>query len=40
MAASAVIGAYVWWMEHPDAVGIEEAKRQVERVTAAVVSSL
>lgn len=40
MAASAVIGAYTWWMEHPDAVGIEEAKRQVERVTAAVVSSL
>ena len=40
MAASAVIGAYTWWMEHPDATGIEEAKRQVVRVTAAIVSSL
>lgn len=40
MAASAVIGAYTWWMEHPDAAGVEEAKRQVERVTAAIVSSL
>lgn len=40
MAASAAIGAYTWWMEHPDAAGIEEAKRQVERVTAAIVSSL
>lgn len=27
MAASAVIGAYTWWMEHPDAAGVEEAKR-------------
>jgi len=40
MAASAVIGAYTWWMEHPDAGDVEEAKRQVERVTAAIVSSL
>lgn len=40
MAASAVIGAYSWWMEYPDAAGIEEARRQVERVTAAIVSSL
>lgn len=40
MAASAVIGAYTWWMEHPDATGIEEAKRQVECVSAAIVSSL
>lgn len=40
MAASAVIGAYTWWMEHPDATGVEEAKRQIERVTAAIVSSL
>ena len=40
MAASAVIGAYTWWMENPDARGIEEAKRQIERVTAAIVSSL
>ena len=40
MAASAVIGAYTWWMEHPDAAGVEEAKRQVERITAAIVSPL
>ncbi len=40
MAASAAIGAYTWWMEHPNATGVEEAKRQIERVTAAIVSSL
>ncbi len=40
MAASAVIGAYTWWMEHPDATGVEEAKRQIERAIAAIVSSL
>lgn len=40
MGASATIGAYTWWMEHPDAAGVEEAKRQVERAIAAIVASL
>ena len=40
MGASAAIGAYTWWMEHPDAAGVEEAKRQVERAIAAIVASL
>ena len=40
MAASATIGAYAWWMEHPDAEGMEDAKRLVERALAAVVASL
>ena len=40
MAASAVIGAYTWWMEHPDVAGIEEAKCQIERVITAIVASL
>ena len=40
MGASATIGAYTWWMEHPDASGIEEAKRQIERAVDAIVASL
>lgn len=40
MGASATIGAYRWWMEHPDATGIEEAKRQIERAVDAIVASL
>lgn len=40
MAASATIGAYTWWMNHPDAAGIESAKGQIERVVSAIVLSL
>ena len=40
MAASATIGAYTWWMEHPEAEGIDEAKRQIERAISAIVASL
>ena len=40
MAASATIGAYTWWMEHPDAAGIEQAKRVIERAVDAIVASL
>lgn len=40
MGASATIGAYTWWMEHPDATGIDEAKHQIERALTAIVSSL
>lgn len=40
MGASATIGAYTWWMEHPDATGIEDAKCQIERAVSAIVASL
>jgi hypothetical protein len=40
MAASATIGAYTWWMERPDAAGIEQAKRVIERAIDAIVASL
>lgn len=40
MGASAAIGAYTWWMDHPDAVGVEEVKRQMERAIAAIVAAL
>ena len=40
MGASAVIGAYTWWMEHPEATGAEKAKQQVERALDAIVASL
>jgi len=40
MGASAVIGAYTWWMENPDAGGVEAAKRQIERAVDAIVASL
>ncbi len=40
MAASATIGAYTWWMERPDAAGIEQAKRVIERAVDAIVASL
>lgn len=40
MGASATIGAYIWWMEHPDVAGIENAKCQIERAIAAIIESL
>lgn len=40
MGASAIIGAYTWWMEHPDATGIEDAKRIIERAITAIIASL
>ncbi|MDO4537878.1 MAG: TetR/AcrR family transcriptional regulator [Coriobacteriales bacterium] len=40
MVASATIGAYSYWMEHPDAAGMEEAKRLVERALAAMMAAL
>ena len=40
MAASAVIGAYTWWMEHPEAAGLEDAKRLVERALEGVMGSI
>ena len=40
MAASAVTGAYAWWMEHPDASGEAEFARMVERALDAVVASI
>ena len=40
MAASAVIGAYTWWMEHPGATGEDEAKRAVARAVEAIAASL
>lgn len=40
MAASAVVGAYTWWMEHPEVTGTEEARHQVERALDAMVASL
>lgn len=40
MYASAIIGAYTWWMVHPQATGIEDVKVQMERAINAVVASL
>ena len=40
MGASATIGAYTWWMEHPEAGSIQEGKRQMERAIEAIVASL
>ena len=40
MGASATIGAYSWWMQHPEATGMEDAKRLIERAIAAIVASL
>ncbi|MBP3866256.1 MAG: TetR/AcrR family transcriptional regulator [Eggerthellaceae bacterium] len=40
MGASATIGAYTWWMEHPEAAGIEDAKRLIERALAGVMASI
>ena len=40
ITASAVIGAYTWWMEHPQAAGTDEAKRQIERAIDAIVASI
>ena len=40
MAASAAIGAYAWWMEHPDATGIEGAKRLITQAPEAVMAAL
>lgn len=40
IAASATIGAYTWWMEHPDTTGIDEIKRIIEQALSAVMSSL
>ncbi|MBQ9005068.1 MAG: hypothetical protein IJ092_01720 [Atopobiaceae bacterium] len=40
MGASATIGAYTWWMQHPDASGVDEAKRQIERAISAIIVSL
>ena len=40
MAASAVTGAYAWWMEHPDASGEAEFVRMVERALNAVAGAL
>ena len=40
MGASATIGAYTWWMGHPDAPGIDAVKGQVERAVTALVASL
>ena len=40
MAASAVIGAYTWWMEHPDNADIEDGKRLVERAQEGVMASI
>lgn len=40
MYASAIIGAYTWWMEHPEATGIDDVKAQMERAISAIVASL
>ena len=40
MGASATIGAYTWWMGHPDAAGVEVAKRQIECAITAIVASI
>lgn len=40
MAASAVIGAYTYWMEHPGVAKVEDAKRLVTRLLEGVMSSL
>lgn len=40
MAASAVMGAYIWWIEHPGATGEDEVKRAVVRVAESVTASL
>ncbi|MDO4798384.1 MAG: hypothetical protein Q4A01_10260 [Coriobacteriales bacterium] len=40
MGASAVIGAYTWWMEHPNATGIDAAKRQIDRAITTIVAVL
>lgn len=40
MGASAAIGAYTWWMEHPETTGVEDAKRLVERALSAVMATL
>lgn len=40
MTASAVMGAYTWWMEHPGATGETEAKRAVARAVEAIAASL
>lgn len=40
MAASATIGAYTYWMEHPKGAQVEDAKRLVERALSALMSSV
>lgn len=40
MAASAVIGAYTYWMEHPEGARVEDAKKLVTRALEGVMSSL
>lgn len=40
MAVSAVIGAYTWWMQHPEAGGIEDAKRLIAQALEAVMAAL
>ena len=40
MSASAVIGAYTWWMEHPDSGDVEEAKRQIEQTGCEVLGAV
>ena len=40
MGASAIVGAYVWWMGHPDAAGLDEVKQHVARAVEAVMSTI
>lgn len=40
MAASAAIGAYTYWMEHPEEASIENAKQLAERALSAVMAAL
>ncbi|ACV22876.1 Uncharacterised protein [Slackia heliotrinireducens] len=40
MGASAVIGAYTYWMEHPDASNVEDAKHLIDRTLAAIMASI
>ena len=40
MGASAIVGAYIWWMKNPDAGGFEEAKRLIARAVEGVMSSI
>lgn len=40
MTASAVIGAYTWWVNHPGATGEDEVGRAVARATESIAVSL
>lgn len=40
MGASAIVGAYIWWMERPDATDVAGAKKLIERAVEGVVAAV